>query len=128
MGSKRRFKQPFDRRGRVLVTSTHLIKSPQYLSLMPQAKVLMLLMQLHWTSDKPVDYGVREAMEKIPCSKRTAMKAFNQLQEQGFISCVEYAWFSGRSGSRTRSWRLEWLPFNGQKPRNTWENKNFSGA
>lgn len=100
---------------------THLIRSKQYLSLMPQAKVLMLLMQLHWRSDKPVDYGVREAMEKIPCSKRTAMKAFDQLEGRGFIHLVEYAWFSSRTQSKSRTWRLEWMPLNDQPPRNTWE-------
>lgn len=128
MASRKKFKQPFDSRGGALVMGRHLLKSEQYLSLMPQAKVLMMLMQLHWTRDKPVDYGVREAMEKIPCSKRTAMKAFNQLEECGFIYCVEYAWFSSRTESRSRSWRLEWMPFNDQKPRNTWENIKTTGA
>jgi len=98
-----------------------MLKSEAYLSLSPQAKVLMVLMQIHWRNDKYVDYGIREAAEKIPCDRRTAMKAFKQLEERGFISCQNEFFFSSRTESRTRGWRLEWLPFNGNKPINTWE-------
>jgi len=89
---------------------------------MPQAKVLMMLLQMHWKPDKPVDYGIREASEKIPCDPKTASKAFNQLQERGFIFCTDESLFSSRTQSKTRTWRLEWLPFKDNSPRNTWEN------
>tara|TARA_R110002050_G_scaffold57423_5_gene129253 strand:+ start:174382 stop:174765 length:384 start_codon:yes stop_codon:yes gene_type:complete len=121
MPRKKKQTLPFDNRGGVLVQRTHLLKSDVYLSLSPQAKVLMTLLQIQWRNDKPVDYGIREAREKIPCSDKTASKAFNQLQERGFIACVEESFFSSRTQSRTRSWRLEWLPFNDRPPTNTWE-------
>jgi len=121
MAGRKRFKQPFDKRGGVLITSTYLIKQRPYLSLMPQAKVLMLLLHEHWRADKLVDYGIREAAEKIPCDRRTAIKAFNQLQERGFITCMEKAFFSSRTQSKSRVWRLEWLPFNDRPPANNWE-------
>jgi hypothetical protein len=124
MARSKRFKQPFDKRGGVLVTSTHLLKSKEYLSLSPQAKVLMQLMHLHWKPDKLVDYGIREAMEKIPCAKETAIKAFKQLEDKGFITCIEQSIFSSRTLSKTRTWRLEWLPFNDKPPANTWEKKS----
>lgn len=120
MGAKRK-QPPFDKRGGVIVTPVRMLKHQSYLNLSPQAKVLMNLMQMHWRNDKPIDYGVREAAEKIPCDRRTAMKAFNQLEERGFITCVDLAWFSSRTESRSRTWRLEWMPFNDQKPRNTWD-------
>lgn len=123
MAGAKRFKQPFDKRGRALVTSTYLINSEPYLSLMPQAKVLMTLLQLHWRADKLVDYGIREAAEKIPCDPKTASKAFKQLQELGFIKCIDQSIFSSRTMSKSRTWRLEWLPFNDQPPRNTWDKK-----
>lgn len=121
MAAKKRFKQPFDKRGRVLVMSTYLLNHKQYLTLMAAAKVLMLFLQEHWRPDKYVDFGVREAAQKIPCDPKTARKAFDQLQERGFITCMEYAFFSSRTESKSRSWRLEWLPFNDQPPTNTWE-------
>lgn len=123
MTGRKRFKQPFDKRGGVLITSTHLLKSKQYLSLMPQAKVLLTLLQIHWKADKLVDYGIREAAEKIPCDPKTAGKAFKQLQELGFITCIEQSIFSSRTLSKSRTWRLEWLPFNEQPPKNTWERR-----
>lgn len=123
MAGGKRFKQPFDKRGRVLVISTYLLKSERYLSLMPQAKVLMMLLQLHWRSDKLVDYGIREAADKIPCDPKTASKAFKQLEGLGFIKCVEQSIFSSRTMSKSRTWRLEWLPFNDQPPRNSWDKK-----
>jgi hypothetical protein len=123
MAGGRRIKQPFDRRGGVVVTGAYLLKSEPYLSLMPQAKVLITLLQVHWRPDKLVDFGIREAAEKIPCDPKTASKAFNQLQELGFIKCIEQSIFSSRTMSKSRTWRLEWLPFNGQPPRNTWDKK-----
>jgi hypothetical protein len=122
MGHAKRKSLPFDKRGSRVVMSTHLLKSPAYLSLSAQAKVLMTLMQIHWRNDELVDYGTREAAEKIPCDKKTAMKAFDQLQEQGFITLMEHALFNSRTQSRSRRWRLNWLPFNDQKPTNEWEN------
>lgn len=122
MAGRNRFKQPFDKRGGVLVTSMFLLKSESYLSLIPQAKVLMMLLQMHWKADKPVDYGIREAAEKIPCDPKTASKAFKQLQERGFINCIDESLFSSRTQSKTRTWRLEWLPFKDCPPRNTLEN------
>ncbi|NOQ76186.1 MAG: hypothetical protein GQ475_00050 [Methylococcaceae bacterium] len=98
-----------------------MIKSIAYQTLTPQAKVLMMLLQIHWRNDKLVDYGVREAAEKIPCDRRTVSKAFNQLQERGFVTCIELAFFSSRTQSKSRTWRLEWMPFNDNSPTNTWE-------
>lgn len=121
MSRRSKGKQPFDTRGGVVVTSMWMLKHENYLSLPVYAKVLMNLLQQLWRSDKYVDYGVNEAAKKIPCSKKTAIKAFKILQERGFITCMEEYWFSSRTESRTRSWRLEWMPFNFNKPRNTWE-------
>lgn len=121
MAKGKKNKLPFDSRGGVITMSRRMLTHPNYLSLMPQSKVLMQMMHCHWRNDRPVDFGVREASQKIPCDRRTAMKAFNQLRERGFIVCIEESFFSSRTESRSRSWRLDWLPFNDQKPRNTWE-------
>jgi len=121
MSRRKRFHQPFDRRGSVVVVGIHLLKSRQFLSLMSQAKVLMLLLLQHWRSDKPVAYGIREAAEKIPCDRRTAMKAFDQLMERGFVTMVDYSTFCSRTESKSRTWKLEWMPFNDKPPSNLWE-------
>ena len=121
MAKKKRHSLPFDSRGGVLVMPLRLIKSLAYQGLTSQAKVLMMQMQVHWRNDKLVDYGIREAMKKVPCSDKTASKAFDQLQERGFITCMEESFFSSRTQSKARAWRLEWMPFNDNPPINTWE-------
>lgn len=121
MAHGKRGSLPFDQRGSRVVLRTHLLKSNVYLSLSPQAKVLMTLLHIHWNNEKLVDYGIREAAEKIPCSDKTASKAFNQLQERGFIACIEQSFFSSRTESKARGWRLEWLPYKNKPPTNTWE-------
>lgn len=121
MGWKNKHTLPFDKKGGVVAIQRRLLESDNYLSLRPQAKVLMTLLQIHWRNDKAVDYGLREAAQKIPCDRKTAIKAFSQLQEKGFLTCFEQSMFSSRTQSKSRSWRLEWLPFNDQPPKNKWE-------
>ncbi len=118
----KKFKIPFNQRGGVIVMEMHMLKHKNYLTLSPHAKVLINLLHQHWRNDKEVDYGTREAAQKIPSSKRTAMKAFKELEERGFITCKSPAVFSSRTGSKARTWKLEWMPFNDRKASNRWEN------
>ena len=112
---------PFDRRGGVVTVQRRLLKSPAYLSLSPQAKVLLQLLQVEWRPDRPIGYGVREAEQKIPCSRKKAMSAFRELIDRGFIVMVDESLFCSRSTSKTRTWRLTWLPWNYRSPTNLWE-------
>lgn len=115
---------PFDQRKGVISMCRFFLVSNNYQSLSPQAKALVGLLQLHWRNDKPVDYGVREAQQKIPCGRKKTMEAFHELQKRGLIIKVDESLFSSRTQSKTRSWRLTWLPFNSKKPTNEWEEWN----
>lgn len=121
MFTRKRSKLPFDNKGGVVVIQRRLIESTGYLRLSSQAKALIHLMQAHWQGNKPVAYGVREAMEKIPCAKTTAMTAFKELEQGGFIEMIDNAWFDSRTQSKARTWRLTWLPWMGKPPTNDWE-------
>lgn len=122
MAKTRGAKLPFDKRGGVIAMQRHMLKSEAYLGLSPQAKVLMTLMQSHWSIHGPVDYGVREAERKIPCSRKTAMRSFKELEAAGFIVMVEESRFSSRTESKTRTWRLTWMPcWRNRAPTNDWE-------
>lgn len=112
---------PFDKDGGVTAIQLTLLNHPAWIALIPQAKVLMTLMQVHWRHDKPVAYGIREAMQKVPCAKGTARRAFKQLEEHGFIEVVDESIFDSRSGSKTRTWHLTWLPRNFKFPANDWK-------
>ena len=118
----KKFKIPFDNRGGVCVLSRLMLNHENYLTLPAQAKVLILLLHEQWRDEREVDFGIREASEKIPCSRPTAMKAFNRLERRGFIKCVTPAMFSSRTESKTRTWRLTWMPFVSRKPTSEWEN------
>ncbi|MGB4248547.1 MAG: hypothetical protein WBJ75_12590 [Pseudohongiellaceae bacterium] len=118
---------PFDNRGGVVRIQLRLYKSEAYLALSLHARCLMPLLQCHWRNDKSVDFGVREAAEKLSCNPRTAMRAFKELQEKGFIKMADdyyFDTFGVKGGSRPRAWRLTWLPFNGKAPSNDWEKQN----
>ena len=117
----KRTKLPFDTRGGKIVICRMLLDSNNYQTLSVYSRSLMTLLHVHWRNDKFVDYGVREAEKRLGCNRKTVMKAFDQLQERGFIVCAEQSLFSSRTQSKSRSWRLTWLPFNFDSPTNDWE-------
>ena len=119
--NKKTHKLPFDSRGGVVVMSRFMLNHKNYQTLSSQAKVLMQLMHEHWRDDKEVDYGIREALEKIPCSRDTARKTFNMLRERGFIVLVDESMFSSRTYSKSRTWRLTWTPWLSRPPTHKWE-------
>jgi hypothetical protein len=119
--ARRKQSLPFDKAGGVVAIQRQLIESGAYLKLSAQAKALLILMQLQWRNEKPVDFGIREAMAKVPCAKRTAQNAFRELQARGFIELVEESVFNSRTQSKSRTWRLTWLPFLWKEPTNEWK-------
>ena len=112
---------PFDKCGGVLVIQRKLIESNAYQVLTVHAKALIPALQVHWRNDVPVAYGIREAMRTIPCAFNTARKAFEQLEQMGFIVKVDESVFNSRTGSKARTWRLTWLPFEWREPTNDWK-------
>lgn len=121
MGRQKKNRLPFDSAGGVLTVPRRLLESPRYFEVSIYAKRLLVLMQLHWRNERPVAYGVREASQKVPCSRKVAMRAFQELQDAGFIRLMDEAWFDSRTGSKSRTWRLTWLPFMSRPPTNEWE-------
>ncbi len=119
--SKKKTKLGYDSRGGILAVSRAMRESFVYSSMPATAKVLMDLLQMQWRNDRPVSYGVREAAQKIGCTKNTAAKAFNILVDRGFIVCFEQSSFNSKTGSRTRDWRLTWMPFDLKNPTHNWE-------
>ncbi|MDO8908749.1 MAG: hypothetical protein Q7W55_09660 [Pseudohongiella sp.] len=121
--AKKKNIHPLDTRGGVIVTSRAMLESQPYLALSAQAKVLMMLMHSQWRPDRPIGYGVREAMEKIPCAKGTAQKAFDELESAGFIKMIDHSLFIDRIRAKARTWQLNWMPYMGRRPSHDWERK-----
>ncbi len=114
-------KLPYDGAGGVIRMQRRLFKSEVYLKLPPQEKALIQLLQVHWYPDRPIAFGVREAEQLIPCSRQLAMRAFRWLQDDGFIVMVDESVFCSRTQSKSRTWRLTWMPWNYGFPTNDWE-------
>lgn len=124
---RKKSRLPFDSVGGVVVTQRRLLASPAYLGLSAQAKALITLLQRHWTPAGPVGFGVRQAEQEIPCSRTLAMRVFNELVEAGFIVLVDESLFCSRTQSKTRTWRLTWMPcWNNKAPSNEWEKPKLS--
>ncbi|HEY8219023.1 MAG TPA: hypothetical protein VIF86_02885 [Methylobacter sp.] len=119
--AKKKPRLDYDSRGGVLVVSRALRESYTYESMPATAKVLMDLLQMQWRNDRTVGYGVREAAKKIGCTANTATKAFKILCERGFIVCDAESFFNSKTGSKSREWRLTWMPFDYRKPTHEWE-------
>jgi hypothetical protein len=118
---------PYDKEGGVQVISRRLMRSPEYLALTAQAKALMHLMHSFWTASGPIGFGVRQAEEEIPCSRKIAMRAFSELAEAGFIEMIDESLFCSRTQSKTRTWRLTWMPcWRNRAPTNDWDKSRIS--
>jgi hypothetical protein len=125
--AKNKSRLPFDKNGGTLVTQRRLYSSSSWLQLSPQAKVLMILMQRYWTPMGPVGFGVRQAEEEIPCSRTLALRVFRELIDGGFIVMVDESLFCSRAQSKTRTWRLTWMPcWNNRASTNDWERQRVS--
>lgn len=127
MARRKKHSLPFDNKGGTVVIQRRLLASTRYLSLSPEAKALIALLQVHWRNDVPVAYGVREAKEKIRCAKGTAQRAFDQLQSAGFIELIDECLFCSRTQSKARTWRLTWMPYMSKFPTNEWEKLELPG-
>lgn len=121
MGRRKKGSLPFDQRGGIIVLSKRLLVSVAFSLLTPEAKILMILLQVHWRDHVPVAYSVREGMSKVGCSKGTVQRAFIQLQELGFIEMIDESLFNSRTQSKARTWRLTWMPYRSMYPTNEWE-------
>lgn len=118
---------PYDKEGGRQTIQLRLTRSQQYLRLTCQAKALLHLMHSFWSSRGPVGFGVRQAEAEIPCSRKLAMRAFDELVETGFIVMVDESLFCSRVQSKTRTWRLTWMPcWNHRAPTNDWEKRQIS--
>ncbi len=109
--SRKKPKLKFNTAGGVIVMPRRMLESDAYRDLSPQAKTLMVCLQLHWRLDKPISFGIRQASEKIPCALNTAVRAFKALESRGFIRCENQSQFNSRSGSKTREWIITWMPY-----------------
>jgi hypothetical protein len=119
--AKKKYRLPFDTRGGVVAVMRRMLESEAYRALSLPARCLLLELQVHWSNDKAVAFGTREAAEKLSCDRRVAMRAFDELRKAGFIHLEDESLFNSRTGSKARTWVLTWMPYLDRPPSNDWE-------
>jgi hypothetical protein len=88
-----------------------LLDSPAYLSLScPARAVLVEIVRCYdGYNNGRIGLSVRKAAERCRIAPGTAKRAFEELQERGFVDCVTKGAFS-RKTQHASEWRLTWWP------------------
>jgi hypothetical protein len=86
-----------------------LLNSPAYLSLScPARAVLIEIARIYdGFNNGRIGLSVRLSSERCNIARGTAMRAFIELQERGFIDCMTKGAFS-RKAPHATEWRLTW--------------------
>ena len=102
--------------GGVIGFPRQVIKSDAYRHIKPNARALMIELQNVWRPTEPaIHFSVRRAAKILSISPNTANKAFNELEDHGFITLYcECNWFNGKA----REWKLNWCYYAGREPTN----------
>jgi hypothetical protein len=90
-----------------------LLDSPAYLSLSCPARAVLVEIARCYDgfNNGRIALSVRKAAERCRIAPGTAKRAFEELQERGFIECVTKGAFSRKTLHATE-WRLTWWPCN----------------
>lgn len=121
-----------DKSGRFVMLPHRILESAAYASLDLVARSLLteLVMLFNGDNNGSIYLSAQDATARLGLSdKRPALRAFEDLQERGFIALAKDAHFSIKAAdaSRARCWRLSWhawpeCPVRSKRaPTNGWE-------
>lgn len=98
-----------------------IIDSPAWQSLSSKSQALWLHIRRRYKghNNGDIPLSCREAAIKLNVSKNTAGKAFQELQDKGFIKIGEFAGFVNKHRRSTR-WIMTDEEYNGCKATNEW--------
>jgi hypothetical protein len=88
-----------------------LLDSPAYLSLTCPARAVLVEIARSYDgfNNGRIGLSVRRGAERCNIAPGTAKRAFEELQDRGFIDCVAKGAFS-RKTQHASEWRLTWWP------------------
>lgn len=103
-----------------------ILISEAYRSLDPVARSLLteLAMIENGKNNGSLWLSVADATDRLGLSDaRPAMRAFEDLQDRGFIAMTKDSHFSIKTAetSRARCWAITWLAFGNKPPANSWQ-------
>ncbi len=96
-----------------------VLNSPAYLDLKPPARALLVeFLRIHRpTRNGRLSISTRESTTRLNVTEPTALKAFAELAEHGFIRLTNNESWQER---KAREWELTMLPVNNHEPRHDW--------
>ncbi len=99
-----------------------MMESPAWLSLSCNAKCVWLEIRHRFKGDNNgnIPLSCREAAQLNKISKVTAKRAFDELEEKGFIKVALYSTFTNKQKT-SRRWIMTHEPFNERPPTNEWK-------
>lgn len=118
--------------GRFVMLPNRLLESPAYASLDLVARALLTELVMLYSGDNngSIYLSALDATARLGLTdKRPALRAFDALQERGFVTLAKEAHFETKAAdtSRARCWRLTWHPWPEchqrahRAPTNDWE-------
>ncbi len=95
----------------------YVTTSDAWHSLTPLARALLIQIWVRHTgtNNGDIGYSIREAKKEFHCGDHQASRAFNDLQDRGFIVRHRCATYDGKVGRATR-WRLTAEPLSKMNP------------
>lgn len=108
-------------KGRFVLVRHDIIKSEAWRSLSTNARCVWLEIMFRYNGNNngEIPLGCREAGKLCKVSKNTAWKAFNELQDRGFVKIGLYSNFTCKYKRSTR-WIVTHEAFDGKGPTNEW--------
>jgi Homeodomain-like domain len=87
-----------------------VLASPSYVHTSPVARAALIEIArlFNGSNNGRLGLSVRQAADRLGCSKDTANRAIRELQEHGFIEPAVKGYFCTKSAPRATEWRLTW--------------------
>lgn len=97
-----------------------MFDSPAYRDLSLSARVLLDEFMHLYRPDRngTLSISTKNAAKRLNCAEKTAMKAFPELVEHGFLALTEGHYWQQR---KAREWRLTFEPCHGREPTDEWK-------
>jgi hypothetical protein len=97
-------------KGRFALVPDDVMCSPSYLATSMAARALLLeIARLYMGANNGwLGLSVRQASERLGCSKDTASRAFHELQRHGLIEPMHRGHFDAKAAPKASEWRLAW--------------------
>ncbi len=97
-------------KGRFAAVPDDVMCSPSYLATSMAARALLLeICRLYMGSNNGrLGLSVRQASERLGCSKDTASRGFHELEAHGLIEAMHRGHFDAKQTPKASEWRLTW--------------------